>query len=63
MRYENGPWGTGDRVVLSTRTGLLRRGTVSYARSGFVYVRWDDGEGSLVWGADLAPEDAEAQAA
>ena len=36
---------TGDRVALC--------GNVSYARGGFVLVRWDDGTTSLVWGADL----------
>lgn len=36
---------TGDRVALC--------GTVSYERSGFVLVRWDDGSSSLIWGADL----------
>jgi hypothetical protein len=39
---------SGARVTLS--------GTVSYERSGFVLVRWDDGTVSLVWAAYLRRE-------
>jgi hypothetical protein len=38
---------TGDRVILT------RRGTVSYVRSGFAFVRWDDGGESSEWAAEL----------
>jgi hypothetical protein len=39
-------WRTGDRVA--------RHGTVSFERSGIVRVRWDDGETTEIWAADLA---------
>jgi hypothetical protein len=45
------PMRTGDRVVLVDAPRW--RGVVSFARSGFVFVRWDHGGDSLVWGADL----------
>jgi hypothetical protein len=42
---------SGDRVTLT--------GTVAYERSGFVFVRWDGGSESLVWGAELVREPLE----
>lgn len=35
------------------RVALVKRGTVSYERSGFARVRWDDGVDSDWWIADL----------
>jgi hypothetical protein len=41
---------TGDRVM------LIKRGTVAYTRSGFAFVRWDEGLESREWAAELIPE-------
>jgi hypothetical protein len=43
--------GTGTRVMLAANP--QRVGTVRYARSGFVLVRWDLGGVSLEWGANV----------
>jgi hypothetical protein len=51
------PYVTGDRVVL---TGIPQwRGTVSFVRSGFAFVRWDHGRTTTEWAAELAPERAQ----
>jgi hypothetical protein len=42
-------WSTGDRVA--------RHGTVSFERGGIVRVRWDDGETTEIWGAELSPSE------
>lgn len=58
MSAEQNPRGSerqfdsGDRVTLT--------GTVAYERNGFVFVRWDGGNESLVWGADMADPTEEA---
>jgi hypothetical protein len=44
---------TGDKVI------LVRRGTVSYTRSGFAFVRWDDGGESREWIPELVVEATE----
>lgn len=41
---------TGDRVALW--------GTVSFERAGFVTVRWDNGQTTSEWGADLEMDSA-----
>jgi hypothetical protein len=46
-----GQFATGDRVT--------RHGTVSYVRSGFARVRWDDGRSSDEWCTDLTAERGE----
>jgi len=43
--HNTGPMTTGTRVA--------RVGTVSFVRSGFARVRWDDGRVSDEWAADL----------
>lgn len=44
---------TGDRVCRTTRTGLRVCGRVSFVRSGFATVRWDDGSETVEWAAEL----------
>jgi hypothetical protein len=46
-----GQFATGDRVT--------RHGTVSFVRSGFAQVRWDDGRTSDEWCTDLVAERGE----
>jgi hypothetical protein len=46
-----GQFATGDRVT--------RHGTVSFVRSGFAQVRWDDGRTSDEWCTDLTAERGE----
>jgi hypothetical protein len=47
----------GDKVL------LVRRGSVAYTRSGFAFVRWDDGGESREWIAELVVEAAESSEA
>jgi hypothetical protein len=42
------------RAVLPTGSRVARLGTVSFVRSGFARVRWDDGTVSDEWAAELA---------
>ena len=39
---------------LPTGTRVARLGTISFTRSGFARIRWDDGTMSDEWAADLA---------
>jgi hypothetical protein len=39
---------------LPTGTRVARLGTVSFMRSGFARIQWDDGTMSDEWAADLA---------
>jgi hypothetical protein len=41
---------------LAHGTRVARLGTVSFVRSGFVRVRWDDGRTTDEWSADLVVE-------
>lgn len=41
------------RLRSGTRVTATRSGVVSYERSGFALVRWDDGAESLCWAAEL----------
>lgn len=43
----------GDKVI------LVRRGTIAYTRSGFAFVRWDDGGESREWMPELVVEPTE----
>lgn len=47
--------------VPKTGARVSRHGTVSFHRSGFVRVRWDDGRVSDEWAADLVIEEPERQ--
>jgi len=40
--------------VRPTGTRVARLGTVSFTRSGFARIQWDDGTRSDEWAADLA---------
>jgi hypothetical protein len=42
---------------LAHGTRVARLGTVSFVRSGFARVRWDDGRTTDEWAADLFVED------
>jgi hypothetical protein len=58
--------GIGDHARSGTRepgpithgTRVARSGTVSFVRSGFARVRWDDGRESDEWAADLFVEES-----
>jgi hypothetical protein len=39
---------------LPSGTRVARLGTISFVRSGFARIRWDDGTVSDEWAADLA---------
>jgi hypothetical protein len=39
---------------LPTGTRVARLGTISFIRSGFARIQWDDGRVSDEWAADLA---------
>ena len=41
------------RLRSGTRVLMTRHGAVSYERSGFALVRWDDGTESLEWASEL----------
>ena len=43
---------------LSTGQRVARHGTISFVRSGFARVRWDDGRVTDEWAADLVTEEA-----
>lgn len=44
---------------MTTGTRVARVGTVSFVRSGFARVRWDDGRVSDEWAADLVTDAGE----
>jgi hypothetical protein len=46
---------------LCTGTRVARLGTISFVRSGFARIRWDDGTETDEWAADLSiPRDCRA---
>jgi hypothetical protein len=60
-RVDPGTLGPGEPTApeeLASGSRVARLGTVSFVRSGFVRVRWDDGLTTDEWAADLVVKDA-----